>query len=314
MAAAAACPPRSIYVDLGVNWCNTLDLYRRVAPPERRAQPWLVIGWEASPLIVPYADACVQRINAGLPAVDEHGSLPPTGSSAELVYYVTHHASLNRACGHLVHNLFKLKACTFSHPELVANLSALPRPDSALQKRTTIESRLRHAAGCPLKGSQHFLVPAAAGAENGSIELAGGLEQMFLGGSVPMYWRRGVSAYVHPNKKMEFWTVPQVDVVEWLRTYVREEDYLVLKSDVEGGEHFLMPALLDRNVSHLVDVLLWECHYGVTTNGMPSKCWRLCNRMQAAGMHVFSEPKTCHSARSKWDCFQIPDSANASTC
>ena len=68
--AEASCPPRSIYVDLGVNWCNTLELYRRVAPLERRAQPWLVIGWEASPLITPYADACVQRINAGLSAVD----------------------------------------------------------------------------------------------------------------------------------------------------------------------------------------------------------------------------------------------------
>ena len=39
--------PRNIYLDLGVNWCNTLQLYRDI--PEARAQseaPWEVWGFE----------------------------------------------------------------------------------------------------------------------------------------------------------------------------------------------------------------------------------------------------------------------------
>jgi len=46
--------PRNVYIDAGVNWCNTLRLYTHVPEASSRlAQPWHVFGFEASPLIIP---------------------------------------------------------------------------------------------------------------------------------------------------------------------------------------------------------------------------------------------------------------------
>ena len=86
--ATALCRSRSIYIDLGVNWCNTLQLYQRVPVARERGGPWLVFGFEAAPLIVPHAQLCVDELSAGrsLPS----SPVPPAGSSAELVYHVKH--------------------------------------------------------------------------------------------------------------------------------------------------------------------------------------------------------------------------------
>ena len=75
--------------------------------------------------------------------------------------------------------------------------------------------------------------------------------------------------------------------------------------DIEGGEHLLLPAMLEANATKLVDVLLWECHFGMSVESKPSTCWRLRERLQATGLKVYHEPKACPNlARSKWDCFQ----------
>jgi len=36
----------------------------------------------------------------------------------------------------------------------------------------------------------------------------------------------------------------------------------VLKMDVEGFEHKLVPSMLEANLTGLIDVFVWECHYG----------------------------------------------------
>ena len=54
----AACGARNVYIDAGVNWCNTLQHFQRV-PEARRALagvPWLIWGFEASPLLVPFGE------------------------------------------------------------------------------------------------------------------------------------------------------------------------------------------------------------------------------------------------------------------
>ena len=53
---------RHVYIDAGVNWCNTLELWRKVL----EAQPfvderWQIYGFEASPLIMPFAERAVPR-------------------------------------------------------------------------------------------------------------------------------------------------------------------------------------------------------------------------------------------------------------
>ena len=119
------------------------------------------------------------------------------------------------------------------------------------------------------------------------------------------------------------WRVPSVDFVGWLRSSVAVADFVVLKVDIEGGEHTLLPALLRANATGLVDMLLWECHYGVPKlNGVVSSCWRLRDRLRKAGLRVHHEPPNCprnnrdrarasasrageNRAYSNWDCFRF---------
>ena len=80
------CAHRAIYLDLGVNWCNTLQLYRDI--PEARAQsaaPWEVWGFEAAPLIMPFAEKCAHALSSGLPIPTP--PIPPAGSTKDLWRY-----------------------------------------------------------------------------------------------------------------------------------------------------------------------------------------------------------------------------------
>ena len=44
----------AIYVDLGVNWANTLFLFEPLRSPQRPY--WTVVGFEASPLVQSFAE------------------------------------------------------------------------------------------------------------------------------------------------------------------------------------------------------------------------------------------------------------------
>ncbi|PWZ39603.1 hypothetical protein Zm00014a_005411 [Zea mays] len=65
------------------------------------------------------------------------------------------------------------------------------------------------------------------------------------------------------GKKMsgEVRSVPAFDLAEWLKQTVTEQDYLVMKMDVEGTEFDLIPRLFDTGAICLVDELFLECHY-----------------------------------------------------
>lgn len=56
--------------------------------------------------------------------------------------------------------------------------------------------------------------------------------------------------------------VPAIDFADFLEKTVTERDYVVLKIDIEGGEHVLLPHLLQSMVmQNLVDDFYIECHY-----------------------------------------------------
>ncbi|WVZ56630.1 hypothetical protein U9M48_007126 [Paspalum notatum var. saurae] len=55
--------------------------------------------------------------------------------------------------------------------------------------------------------------------------------------------------------------VPAFDLAEWLKRTVSEQDYVVMKMDVEGTEFDLIPRMLDTGAICLVDELFLECHY-----------------------------------------------------
>lgn len=92
---------RHVYIDLGVNWANTLRLFETMQP--RKANlPWDVFGFEASPLIQPYAERFCAWLNG------EHDQpkmcLPPSGSTHNL-------ASYSRAVGCRARSLVAMRAC-----------------------------------------------------------------------------------------------------------------------------------------------------------------------------------------------------------
>ena len=83
---SACSTPRNVYIDAGVNWCNTLNTFQQV--PEARSRlgsPWHVFGFESARRIGPFADSCHRALSAGqsLPTPP----IPPVGSSRDLVRF-----------------------------------------------------------------------------------------------------------------------------------------------------------------------------------------------------------------------------------
>lgn len=200
---------RSIYIDLGVNWCNTLHLWRRVAP-WRAHEPWLVVGWEAAPLIAPFAERCMHELAHGRPLPDL--GIPMTGSTDELARFVARtpdikqcfSAKPNRSIG-LASNADAMKACILADDAFRRNLSAaVVEAPSLSNNQELLDSRLQMVrTWCPrinadARGARehgesersHYsytLIPAAAGPANGTLTLTGGIEQMLMGGGRPLW-------------------------------------------------------------------------------------------------------------------------------
>lgn len=246
------------------------------------------------------------HLNAGQPLPDP--VVPPTGSSAELYQWVTSRPkaqpSLFACYQQNTRDFEKTKHCIFE--ALRDNLTAV-RPDPELsQNEALLQRRLGMARRCAPRaartaGAHYVLVPAAAGAREGNMTMYGGIEQMMLGGIKPTPSGVFTSRHEHALRTR----VRRVDAVQWLLDSVREEDYVVLKLDVEGEEHHIMRDLMLANATRLVDLLLWECHSHV----YGTSCWRLNEQLLASGMSVHHEPnsiacqrKGVHHASSPWEC------------
>ncbi|KAH1068572.1 hypothetical protein GYH30_006230 [Glycine max] len=55
--------------------------------------------------------------------------------------------------------------------------------------------------------------------------------------------------------------IPGFDFVDWLKNTVSENDFVVMKMDVEGTEFDLIPRLFETRAICLVDEIFLECHY-----------------------------------------------------
>ena len=239
------CGARNIFVDLGVNWCNSLELYRRVPEVAQvllAKAPWLVVGFEASPLITPYAEQCMLALTAEKPIPSP--PIIPSGSSRELREYAP---GLNCSMADLGLNTSskyakrmyarRMQTCVFA--ALKGQLAALTPEPALSQNRTGLNWRLAQAQTClgPLDSSRYVLIPAAAGESEGMIRMHGGPEQMLRGGSAPPGRRHMVSASTHTRARETSYLVPQVDLARWLLRSFRVDDFVVLKMDIEGAEH-----------------------------------------------------------------------------
>lgn len=73
---------RLVYLDLGVNWANTLRLYRDLGRCQMESPRWEIYGFEAMPLMHKYIESFTNWLNGegAKPPME----LPPAGSSGDL--------------------------------------------------------------------------------------------------------------------------------------------------------------------------------------------------------------------------------------
>ena len=262
--------PRNIFIDAGVNWCNTIRLFEDIEYGKNATfatalpAPYDVYGLEASPLIQPFAEQYFRWLN-GLLDDEPETCLPRSGSTAHLKKY-----SSVYGCLHADAN--RMRQCMWQ--KLTKHLNAL-RPDPRLNSSTLIAERLdgaRQQCGPPPQNRFTFL-PAAAGhsGDNAWLEFYGPPQQLVRGGSIP-------KQFAPPSLKdgrYDF-RVRVVNLPLWLAASFTTSDHVVLKMDVEGSEHGILEEMVGRGIMGLIDVLSLECH------GSGGNCENLIARVRQA--------------------------------
>jgi len=83
-----------------------------------------------------------------------------------------------------------------------------------------------------------------------------------------------------------------LDVAEFLRRRVSEDDYVVLKMDIEGTEYRLIPHLMQQGVTHLIDEMFVEPHTNINSccrhrlDRFRSNALRLIRQLRDAGVYA----------------------------
>lgn len=279
--------PRNIYIDAGVNWCNTITMHQKV--PEalaRKAEPWLIFGFEASPRIAPFAERCALALTAGAPLPTP--PIPPAGSSRDLKLYAPQFNCSMAQLGLRERSEHDLKI--YKRQRLVpCMLRALERPLASLVvdpslsgNHSLLQHRLSLGRSCTDASvstrSQYTLIPAAVGRKDGTLSMNDGPEMMLTGGATHQSTSKS---------RIERYRVAQVDLSAWLRASFTERDFVVLKLDVEGGEHKIIPKMVEQGTVKLVDVFLWECHH--MPRSWKSPCHKLLKKLRDSGVHAIYE-------------------------
>ena len=138
--AGGACAPRRVYIDLGVNWANTLLQYRSHEPNVTASgitvwRDWEVYGFEASPLIQPYLEDHMAWLDGRRPDAPVL-CVPPTGSSKHLALWAPSYG-----CPAAPPDL--MRRCMWQ--KLGPQLGSL-RPNPRLNSSALLDTRLRSAA------------------------------------------------------------------------------------------------------------------------------------------------------------------------
>jgi len=261
-ATAQGCPARNVFLDLGTNWCNTATIYPdlvRAAGRTPNPGPWEVYGFEASPLIQPYVDACYASRSRGEepPPI----CIPRSGSSNDL-----HAQSRAWGCTGPGHRLRRWRQwmypCMFR--KLRTALHSL-YPDPALSKPQLIRERLathmhRDTRPCTAAPARFTFVPGAVGGSEGTMKLQSAPEQLIRGGAKDTGITKQATSGAQFVSRYYTYRVPVVDVASWISQSFSHADFLVVKIDVEGGEFPFFSKLGALNATHLIDILGMECH------------------------------------------------------
>ena len=269
--------PRNVYIDAGVNWCNSLLLFQSVPEARTRmAEPWRVFGFDANKRIAPFADSCHRALTAGQPLPEP--PIPPAGSTRDLMRYAPRYNCSKSQLG-LRHSsehdrkLYKRKLLVpCMQRALARNLETVQADPSLSANASLLQHRLEMGASCEVvPRSKYVFMPAAVGQEEGVLKLRDDPTALLIGGA-------------SVGKHSPMYEAAMIDFSSWLRASFSAADFVVLKMDVEGAEHMIIPKMIADGTIKLIDVLLWECHH------MPawwhSPCHKLLDSVRSAGVSI----------------------------
>ena len=148
----------------GVNWANTARLFEDLGE-EASSFTYEIYGFEASPLIAPFADAFFAWLN-GKREAEPETCLPRSGSSPHLNQYATAYGC-NPATSMEEDKLHEMRSCMFT--KLAGHLDAL-RPSPRLNSSRLVSDRLDSARSQCRRAvkDQYTFIPAAAGSSLGT--------------------------------------------------------------------------------------------------------------------------------------------------
>lgn len=273
----AECRPRNVYVDMGVNWCNTIRLFEDIEYdvnskdiPLPFSVPYDIYGFEASPLIQPFAEKYFEWLNGEIE--DEPVTcLPRSGSTAHLWKYSSIYGCSNSSSDN------KMRNCMWK--KLEKHLEEL-KADPSLNATTLIHKRLESASkrcGTSNKNKYTF-IPAAVGSSGDGkwLDFYGPPKQLIRGGSIP----KNFASSSLQDSRYNF-RVNVVNIPLWLERSFLRSDHVFLKMDVEGSEHGILQEMVERGTIHIVDVLSLECHSVKGTS-----CKKLMKKVQQANPRI----------------------------
>ena len=278
-------------------------MFEDIEPTSSISAPYEVFGFEASPLIQPFAEQFFAWLN-GERAEEPLSCLPRSGSTSHLNMFAPLYgcpvydcrpkegARLGREEQKTRFREEKQRAtekedmrkCMWS--KLSRQLAAL-HPDPQLNSSSLILRRLDRARlQCGIASSskdQFTFIPAAAGSANNSawLNFYGPPHQLIRGGSIAYANNSDVIVSVMQGGDRNYdFSVQTVDVADWIETSFLPRDHVILKMDVEGAEHGILKQMIQRHKMALIDVLSLECH------GLASDCAALLRVVKKAAPSI----------------------------
>lgn len=247
-----------VYLDLGANWANTLNLFENVPCPSQTL--WNIVAFEASPLVQPFLSEYVAFANGESPHEPEN-CLPRSGSTLHLLKYARKYgcptsSDAGRKC---------MWRCLNHHLNRLS-------PDTALNSSLVVNEALRKALVPPAVRHAYTLVPAAVGARDGWTTIYESPQQLIRGGAL----QRSADWSMKPKK------VLTVDVAKWLLN-VPEDAYVFAKIDIEGSEHALIERLEELGSFRRLSRVSIECH------GSHGKCKKTMRRLKSWNVTLITE-------------------------
>lgn len=182
--------------------------------------------------------------------------------------------------------------CTITR--LRERTSRLEPDRNLMHNRSQVKERLARATNCE-RTPAVTLLPAAATDHTGWLSISGArdTDMAITGGVQP-----AVPNSTAIETKSRLTQVMAVDFVRWFEASFTQDDFVVLKIDVEGAEAAIVDGLLQAGIAGRVDVLLWECHWyqklgvpGQTRDERLSWCRRTTKKLRDAGVRkIYQEP------------------------